>query len=421
MSTSVGTTQEQLGRLFDAVVAAERVIARGHAVRAAAVDEVRRFSEDHAAEILLSPNSRWDRDEIARRELSSELAATLHLPEPTAENLIAESRALADDLPATRAALQAGLISYRHAQTLIGQAWSIPLTALPAFEQVLLPIAESQTVAKPKHTARVLRERLHPETIASRRARSIQDRTSWLQAEPDGLATLHLTTGAELVQSIFNRANDLAASMNGANEPRSLTQVRTDVLSDLLINGVTPAGLGEGVRASVQVTVPVLTLLGHSEEPGHLEGYGPIDPETARDLASRAPSFTRLLTHPETGVVLSVGRDRYKVPKRMRRFLRLRDETCRFPGCNRSARGSEVDHTHDWHLLGQTAHDNLAHLCKASHDLKSETRWRVVQTPGGILTWTSPTGRDFVTQPATVLPTGPPGAPPLQTSEPAPF
>ncbi|WP_166790801.1 hypothetical protein [Cryobacterium mannosilyticum] len=40
--------------------------------------------------------------------------------------------------------------------------------------------------------------------------------------------------------------------------------------------------------------------------------------------------------------------------------------------------------------------------------MKTQTRWTVAQQPGGILTWTSPTGRDFVTEPATVLPTGPP-------------
>ncbi|TFD22697.1 HNH endonuclease signature motif containing protein [Cryobacterium sp. TMT2-23] len=326
--------------------------------------------------------------------------------------MLAESRALAEDLPATRAALRDGLFSYRHAQTILGQAWSIPTEGLAAFEQALLPAAQILTVSKLKHKARLLRERLHPETITARHARSIAERSSCVQAEADGMATLYLTTGAELVQAIFARANDLAVSLQGLGEKRTLTQVRTDVISDLLINGVTPTGVGTGVKATVHVTVPVMTLLGHSEEPGYLEGYGPIDPATARDLASRAPSFTRLLTHPETGVVLSVGRDRYKTPKAMRRFLRLRDETCRFPGCHRAARGAEVDHSHDWALLGETAHDNLAHPCKPNHALKTQTRWTVTQQPGGILTWTSPTGRDFVTEPATVLPTGPPTADP---------
>ena len=179
-----------------------------------------------------------------------------------------------------------GLISYRHAQTLVGQAWSIPTEGLSAFEVALLPAAQTLTVAKLKQKAQVLRERLHPETSATRRARSILDRTSWVQAEPDGMATLHLTTG-----------------------------------------------VGQGVRATVQVTVSVLTLLGHSEEP----------------VTSRL----------------------------MGRFPPRRPETWRFAGCKKSAHGADLDHTHDWHLLGQTAVDNLTHLCKANHDLKSETRGTV--------------------------------------------
>jgi hypothetical protein len=55
------------------------------------------------------------------------------------------------------------------------------------------------------------------------------------------------------------------------------------------------------ITPTVHVTVPVLALLGHGDEPAMLEGYGPIDVETARLLTANAPSLTRLLTHPETG------------------------------------------------------------------------------------------------------------------------
>jgi hypothetical protein len=414
MTSSIGTAQAQLGSRFDAIAAVDRGLAQGFARRADLIDEARRFSETIVANAPRSSGSRWDPAEIARREFSSELACTLRIPEPTAQNLIAESQALAEDLPATRAALQAGEISYRHAQALIGQAWSVPAEALPAFEAALVPSAHTLTVAKFKRNARVLRERLHPESITARREKSFTDRTSYVQAEPDGMATLSVTTSSDIVHAIFNRANDTAQSLQGPEEPRTLTQLRTDVISDLLIDGVTPAGIGAGIRATVQITVPVLTLLGHSEEPGYLENYGPIDPDTARDLASRAPSFTRILTHPETGIVLSVGRERYKVPKRLRRFLRLRDETCRFPGCNRPARGADLDHNQEWQDGGRTAHDNLAYLCTSSHALKTETSWTVKQQPGGILAWTSPTGRGFVTEPATRI------APPVGTRPPMP-
>ncbi|HSP53411.1 MAG TPA: HNH endonuclease, partial [Cryobacterium sp.] len=116
MTTSVSTAESQLGSRFDAIAAVDRGLARGFAERAGMIDEARRFSEQIAAHAPRRAGSRWDADEIARREFSSELACTLRIPEPTAVSLIAESRALAEDLPGTWAALLAGEISYRHAQ-----------------------------------------------------------------------------------------------------------------------------------------------------------------------------------------------------------------------------------------------------------------------------------------------------------------
>ncbi|MDQ1582163.1 MAG: hypothetical protein QOF36_217 [Microbacteriaceae bacterium] len=61
----------------------------------------------------------------------------------------------------------------------------------------------------------------------------------------------------------------------------------------------------------------------------------------------------------------------------------------------------EIDHTQDWRNDGQTRHDNLAHLCKSHHILKHKTEWDVAQARDGTgtLTWTSPAGRDYVTEP----------------------
>ena len=186
-----------------------------------------------------------------------------------------------------------------------------------------------------------------------------------------------------------------------------------------------------GVRASVAVTVPVLTLLGLSESPGQLEGYGPIDAETARILAGHAPSFRRILTHPETGAVLSVGRDSYTVPADLKAAVRLRDETCRFPGCSRRAKRCDIDHVTDWALGGATEQGNLMLLCRRHHRLKHLSRWQpriltsssplppdsAAPRPGpldgaeksgrshptpvdGAVEWTAPSGRLYCTDPA---------------------
>lgn len=170
------------------------------------------------------------------------------------------------------------------------------------------------------------------------------------------------------------------------------------------LEGLDPAL--RALRPTVAVTVPVLTLLGLSDEPGSLDGYGPIDPRTARLLAAHAPSFIRLLTHPESGTVLSVGRERYAVPADLRTWLRLRDGTCRFPGCPRPAARSDLDHTTPFHehgARGSTAASNLAHLCRMHHRLKHMSRWQVEHMPDARLAWTSPTGRRHVTEPAVDL------------------
>ena len=43
-----------------------------------------------------------------------------------------------------------------------------------------------------------------------------------------------------------------------------------------------------------------------------LEGIGPIPVSRARELCGGDTSWMRVLTHPETGMVLSVGRDLYR-------------------------------------------------------------------------------------------------------------
>ncbi|MFP3712832.1 DUF222 domain-containing protein [Puerhibacterium sp. TATVAM-FAB25] len=159
------------------------------------------------------------------------------------------------------------------------------------------------------------------------------------------------------------------------------------------------ARLARSIRPHVTVTVPALTLLGRAEEPGLLDGVTPIGPDAARELAGLAGSFTRLLTDPERGVPLSVGRRAYTPPAGLQRWVALRDATCRFPGCTRPAHTAEADHTVAWADGGHTAAGNLATLCRHHHQLKHQTRWQVRQTTAGTLEWTSPTGRRTRTRP----------------------
>lgn len=437
--TTLGTMRDALGGLIDNIASIERLKTALEANQAELIEQARQWAEVIEVTSGVPDSSGWSAEVRSRRVVVTEIATALRIPERTAENLVAESRELVHDLPATFDALANGSISRRHASKLIDHARSLPSGGLAQFEEVVLPHAERLTVAQFDRKARQVRERTHPESIDIRHRKAFDGRAVSIEHGRDGMSGLFVPMPAAKAQGIYNRLTDMAqalrrfeserdgvdvdgrlgAGSNGAGldsaasnsaassgaAPRTLDQLRADLLVELLLNGhLIPEDGKEhpdlsSIRATVLITVPVLTLLGHSDEPASLEGYGPIDYDTALELAACAPSFIRILTHPETGTVLSVGRERYRPPSDLRTWLRVSDVTCRFPGCSRSARICELDHTCDWQFGGETAYDNLAHLCCAHHNLKHHTGWTVEQLPGRVLRWTSPTGHVYLTEP----------------------
>ncbi|MCU1443156.1 MAG: hypothetical protein JWQ59_1306 [Cryobacterium sp.] len=247
----------------------------------------------------------------------SEVATPQRLSEAMAAHLVEESRMLVSELPGTLEALEHALISYRHAQVIIEQARTLPLGARAGFEDAVLPEAPRLPVARFRKVAVRAREYLHPDSIAARTKTAIEERYVQFDPAADGMAWV--TAYADRAQALFNRVTAIAKSLQSHDgEKRTLPQIRADVASDLLLDGqvfnphtpeqtpgrqtadgLCPAGHdiddpvlplsrrerrmakrkgpNWGIRPTVIVTVPVMTLLGHSEEPGSLDGYGPID------------------------------------------------------------------------------------------------------------------------------------------------
>jgi len=278
--------------------------------------------------------------------------------------------------------------------------------------------------------AQVAAQRIHPVPLDARHREAAARRRIWKRADVDGMAELGMVGPAATIEAVHARATALgltvieartaarAASgsddtLDGVSEPptpdtRSLDEIRFDVVADLLLTGHATAAASEAslpepeaIRAHVQLTIPVLTLLGRSDEPATLAGHGPIALETARRLAAAAPGWDRVLTHPVTGCVLAV--DRYRPTTEQRRLLGVRDEHCRFPGCRQPVSRCDIDHTVAREHGGPTDVCNLAHLCRRHHTLKHHSAWRVRQFPGGVLEWTSPTGQVVPDVPARTL------------------
>jgi hypothetical protein len=392
-------------RLLDAVADVDRCVSGMLALRARMIDQARRMIELTEAERPTSRGAAADR-EFARQLLVAELAPLLRIPANSAAHLVSESRALVTELPATLEALGRGDLSYRHAQIVIDNAGTVPEEARADFEAAVLPVAQTLNTSRFADRARRIRERMHPESLKTRRATQLERRSVTVEAARDGMAWLYAYLPAEAAIAIDDRLDQLAAALRDPDDDRTFAQLRAEAFCELMISGEVgdePGSLPRGIRARVLVSVPALSLLGLDDEPASLEGYGPIPEDVARQLAAEAPSFTRLLTHPETGTVLSVGRDRYTVPADLRLWLRVRDETCRAPGCGRRAATSDVDHGHAWADGGPTAGDNLAHLCRGDHGRKHRLGWKMEHLPGGFVRWTSPMGRTYLTAPSTVM------------------
>ncbi|SDI71776.1 protein of unknown function [Arthrobacter subterraneus] len=423
---------------------------------------------------------------------AQEIAPLLRVPGRTAQRMLGDALRLTQDLPGTWAALEEGRVSPVQAQVLVEESGSLPLEALPTFEETVLGSAGALTRPKLARRCRRVREELHPESITVRRARAVQDRSVSVQPEQDGMAWLGAYLPAEQAHGIFNRVDAAARSLQGPTEARILSQLRADVFADVpthTCTGDVKKGTGfRGIGASVFVTVPVMTLLGHKRsdwqnlltnateddaeagvgagaggikgfggksaersggaggtgdgadgpgtrssgfadpdpgagagagvdgrkpragtapgvpdvsgcQNGLLDGYGPIDPDTARSLAAHAPSFTRILVHPETGAVLSVGRDRYRPPKHLQDWVRITHPTCTHPGCNRSSWTCDIDHLTPWAHGGHTALENLGPRCKLHHMIKTEGIWPAGKDQHGTPHVTSLGGKTYTTLP----------------------
>ncbi|TQM57767.1 HNH endonuclease signature motif containing protein [Humibacillus xanthopallidus] len=102
-----------------------------------------------------------------------------------------------------------------------------------------------------------------------------------------------------------------------------------------------------------------------------------------------------------TGVTVARDPSVYRPHAALARRVRDRDRTCRFPGCSVAAQRCDLDHVVRF-PDGPTSKDNLLCLCRTHHGFKHHAGWLLVLDADGVCTWTSPTGRSYVTRPADV-------------------
>ncbi len=187
------------------------------------------------------------------------------------------------------------------------------------------------------------------------------------------------------------------------HDPRTPAHRRADALLDLcrLAANHTPTAGGE--KPHVTVTIDWETLRGAGT--ATLGSGVPITAGTARRLACDATVIPAVLG--SAGEPLDLGRAARLVSTAQRRALTLRDQGCRFPGCDRPPQWTGAHHLMPWAHGGPTDLDNLLLLCRRHHTAVHEGGWTLhLDTLTNTVTATRPNGRplDMISQPRSQSP-----------------
>ncbi|MGB4776784.1 DUF222 domain-containing protein [Microbacterium sp.] len=350
------------------------------------------------------------RRNLAVRAAAADIGVRVGLTDNQVRNRARRAGVLSARTPRVWEAALAGEVSEQNVGTTAELAASLPdddPASWATFDEAICRIAATVAPGRFRTRARAARERAHREPLQQRHKRAADGRRVWVDPLLDGMAQVTAILTAADAHAIDAQLDDLATHLADADgETRTKAQLRVDAFRDVFFRGAHAAakeakdhsgasfgGAAFGIVPTVRITIPVLTLLGHTDEPATLDGYGPIDLDTAKRLAANADSWIRVLTHPVTGTVMDVDRRAYKVPEDLKRLIRIQYPTCAFPGCQRPSEKCDLDHRIRWADGGTTSRANLTPECAAHHPVKDETLWSLHQDPDTTgLSWVSPTG-----------------------------
>src|SRR5690349_10060698 len=128
-----------------------------------------------------------------------------------------------------------------------------------------------------------------------------------------------------------------------------------------------------------------------------------VAPEKARQRREVAAKFARVERWAEdSGNAALAGRELppdYDPGVRLRHLTQVRQATCTGPGCRRPAAQCDFEHNTPYEAGGRTCLCNAGPKCRRDHRLKQHPRWNVSQLPDGTFRWTTPTGRQYTTEP----------------------
>jgi hypothetical protein len=309
------------------------------------------------------------------------------------------------ELPATRAAFRAGLISEfkasliaRQTECLTPEARAKVDLAIAGDPEWLESLGERQLEAE---VAKLV-YRFDPRAYVERAAKAVEDRRVTSRPAPHTMvwltALLPVVPGVAVHAALLNWAK----AQQAGGDSRAINQLMADRLVEL----VTGKAQADDLPIRVDLQLADTTALGVDDEPAWVGGYGPIPAQVARDLALRGATaglatLRRLYTHPGTGRVVGLESTSRAFPQALTELIRLRDQgICRNRWCGAPIR--DTDHVQAHSDGGETTFANGQGLCEACNIAKEAPGWsaRPRPAPDGlpdhhIVETTTPTGHVY--------------------------
>ncbi|MFE4501379.1 DUF222 domain-containing protein [Rhodococcus sp. NPDC056743] len=356
----------------------------------------------------------------------SEVGAVLTMGRAAAGKLIGLGFALRTRLHRTRAAMARGELDFYRVSLIESATANVGDELIDEVERLLLeqvlapPVDGGTGLTGRRLTAAIDRivARVDPEGLRERRRRALADRFVGVSAAEDGMARILGSIPAEQARAFDGRLRELAMSVC-RHDSRTYEQRRADALG-VLVGGSTVlvcdcgrddcpqdrSGLIVVRRPLVHVVMYETTLDTDSDEPAHLDGYGVISAEHARDIAKNAQ--VREVRVPETPEPETVSAFVYRPGAALDAWLRVLAGSCQWPHCDVPAWNCDLDHRVPFNQTdpangGLTVASNLSAFCRNHHRLKHSGSWQLAPNPDRSITLTSQTGHRYRTRAAGLL------------------
>jgi Domain of unknown function (DUF222) len=400
---------------------------------------------------------RWSADGSAEREqwcldnwdaVAAEVAAAQNVSLGVASHQLMIARALRERLPRVAEVFAAGQIAYRQVNAIVYRTALIRDPEARAKVDTELAAAAVDwgqlSIAKTEAAIDYWVDRYDPDALR-RVELSARGRHVDIVAETNGsgLSYVDGKLFSHDAAALDMRLDVMARGVCDA-DPRTLEQRRADALGALAHGGdrlACECGAADCEAAGAAPSAVVVNVVAEEKSLSddsavQLDGAGPPGPSTAQlremtiaEALAQPPPTGPANTNPAVlmgGGLLpapllaaklagtatirpvihpgdSPPEPRYAPSTALARFVRCRDLTCRFPGCDEPAYRCDLDHTIPY-PVGPTCASNLACLCRKHHLLKTFCGWLARQLPDGRIIWTAPGGQTYTTHPGSRLP-----------------